>query len=190
MTRFDAPAYVQTWADTGRYPTIHTAMAEVVTTHTAPGEHVLDLGCSTGLLGRQMADRGRVVTALDADERAMMIGREAGVFDGIRYFNTRLTPKTMPDVLNWIADHHPTTVMARRIFPELHDALGTAGLDEFVERLASLGVQQIVLEGRMPSNRMTHPLCTADREVEALSGHWSPLDSGHGYAHVRVLHPA
>lgn len=191
MTRFDAPLHVERWQNTGQYPTIHNAMAEVVTAHTAPGEHVLDLGCSTGLLGRQMADRGRVVSSLDADHRAIMLGVDAGVFEGMRYFNTRVTPQTVREVIWWIADQHPTTVMARRVFPELHDALGTLGLEDFAAALKRLGVQQIILEGRMPSNRMTHPLCTADREVEALAAAgWKHLDTGHGYAHVRVLHPA
>lgn len=190
MSRFDAPEYVQAWeADHTRYPAIHNAMADATTRVTAPGERVLDLGCSTGLLGRQMADRGRVVAALDADARAITIGVGAGVFEGIPVLRARLAPNSVNEVLGWIKTHRPSTVMARRIFPELSDALGLDGLGRFAAALAQQGVSQIILEGRMPSNRMTHPLCTADLEVAALSGSWQALDVGLPYAHVRVLHP-
>lgn len=189
MTRFDAPEHVVRWQkDQHTYPAIHNAMADATTRLTAAGEHVLDLGCSTGLLGRQMADRGRIVSAMDADGRAMGLGLAAGVFDGIPTMLTRIGPKTMGEALDWIARQGPSAVMARRIFPELHDALGPEGLATFALGLAKVGVSLIILEGRMPSNRMTHPLCTADLEVQALSGAWEPLDAGLGYAHVRVLH--
>jgi predicted TPR repeat methyltransferase len=190
MSRFDAPEYVTRWmADRYTYPAIHNAMADATTRLTAPGERVLDLGCSTGLLGRQMADRGRIVSAMDADGRAMGVGLAAGVFEGIPTMLTRIGPKTVGEAVDWIREQAPGTVMARRIFPELSDALGLDGLAAFASELRRVGVSQIILEGRMPSTRMTHPLCTADLEVKALSGSWRALDAGLPWAHVRVLHP-
>jgi hypothetical protein len=62
-----------------------------------------------------------------------------------------------------------TTVVARRCFPELWDALGAPEWPILVAGLAEAGVRRVVLEGRKVSHRTVHPLGCATQEVAALA---------------------
>ena len=43
----------------------------------SPGSHVLDLGCGTGLMARELCDQGFSVTGVDASEKLLAIARKA-----------------------------------------------------------------------------------------------------------------
>lgn len=187
MTRFDDPAYVDAWAKRGQFPHIHNGIVSLVRTEVEPaGETVLDLCSSTGLLARQLVDVGHYrVVALEQPGPAFDRGRQAGTYDGIPVLAMRLEPDTVDEFLTWLKVERVTTVVARRCFPELHDALGDA-FRTFAASLADAGVQRIVLEGRIASTRTTHRLGTAAREVAALAPHWK----GRAHGPFAVLIPA
>jgi hypothetical protein len=173
VTRFDDPAYVDAWAQRRRFPLIHHGIVSTVRTEVDPdGETVLDLCSSTGLLGRQLVDVGHYrVVALEQPGPALDRGRQAGVYDGIPVLAMRLEPDTVDEFLTWLGVEQVTTVVARRCFPELHDAFGDE-FGAFAAGLAQSGVRRIVLEGRIASSRSVHALGTVTCEVDALAPHW------------------
>ncbi|WP_372672559.1 hypothetical protein [Amycolatopsis kentuckyensis] len=172
--RFDDPSYVDAWGRAGVFPRIHQGIVQHVLTETEPVDgHVLDLGACTGLLGRQLADNGFTVFAVQEPGPAHDLGRGRGVFDPIPVLDLRVTPDTIGTLVAWIEQVDVRTVIARRVFPELWDALGgKAGFDQLAEGLADAGVERIFLEGRAVSSRTTHPLGDAAREVAALAPTW------------------
>lgn len=185
--RFDAPEHVGLWQKTGRFPAIHDAIANHVRTVVSPGDGpVLDLCSSSGLLGRRLLDLGYTVTAVQESNAALSLGLSAGVYRGVPLLEARITLGSLPLFLHWVGEQEVDTIVARRAFPELWDGVGGAGgFAQLAEGLAECGVERIVLEGRAPTRKATHPLASADAEVEALSRHgWSLSDT---VGHIREL---
>jgi hypothetical protein len=171
--RFDAPEYVDAWQASGVFPTIHDRIVNVARSEIGPCDGtVLDLCSSTGLIGRRLADVGYQVMACQEPGPALQLGRERGVYAGIPVLEVRITPGTLGRLLAWCEDHQVRTVVARRCFPELWDALGADDFPVLVRELAEAGVERIVLEGRVASGRSVHPLATAAAEVAAFASHW------------------
>lgn len=176
--RFDAPEYVDAWQASGVFPTIHDRIVSVTRSEIGPREGtVLDLCSSTGLIGRRLAEAGYRVVACQEPGPALQLGRERGVYDGIPVLDVRITPGTLGRLLAWCEDHQVRTVIARRCFPELWDALGPDDFPVLVRELTEAGVERIVLEGRVASGRSVHPLASAAAEVAAFAGHWSSAGS-------------
>ncbi|MFD1145957.1 hypothetical protein [Saccharothrix hoggarensis] len=171
--RFDAVSYVTAWSTGRRFPAIHNGIMSVVRAEIEPEDGVvLDLCSSTGLLSRQLADVGHYpVVAVEQPGPALQLGMNAGVYDELPVLPLRIARDTLGGLLAWVEERKVTTVVARRCFPELHDALG----EEFATMAAGLvdaGVRRVVLEGRIFSARTTHSLGTASREVAALAPRW------------------
>ncbi|KWW97369.1 hypothetical protein LI90_4341 (plasmid) [Carbonactinospora thermoautotrophica] len=175
MTRFDAPEYVHAWKTRGAYPRIHDNITTVVREELDPTDPgvLLDLGSSTGLLARRLTDAGYLVCAVQEPGRALDHGRKAGVYDGVPVLELRITPVTLPRLLDWVREQHVYAVVARRVFPELYDALGPNSFRDLAVGLRDAGARWIILEGRAPTTRATHPLNCAAREVDALAPAWT-----------------
>lgn len=174
--RFDATEYVDTWKATGRFPAIHDRITALVREEVSPSEGtVLDLCASTGLLGRRLADCGYTVTAVQEPGPATMTGVAAGVYDPVDLLALRIAPDTVGEFLRHVEDHEVRTIVARRCFPELWEALSDVEFGVMARGLVDAGVRRIVLEGRVASHRSTHPLATAAHEVTALAPAWRPV---------------
>lgn len=184
--RFDAPEHVRTWQKFSRYPDIHHDIVGWTRITVAPSDGtVLDLCSSSGLLGRQLADCGYIVTAVQEPNAAVQLGLDAGVYRGIPLLHARIDGEALPAFLHWVGEQQVETVVARRAFPELWDALGADGFAELARGLVAAGVETIVLEGRAPTRKAVHPLASADAEVDALTPHgWRTSEGGKV---VRVL---
>lgn len=69
-------------SDTERYARTRPPYPDHMVEHIlglAPGREILDVGCGTGVLGRQMLDRGATVTGLDPDPRMAAYATEHGL---------------------------------------------------------------------------------------------------------------
>jgi hypothetical protein len=159
VTRFDCPEYVRAWQDTGKFPPIHDgifALLKAKIPVAEDGTTVLDLGSSTGLLSRRMADAGYTVYAIEGSVATSNVGREAGIYDGIEIMRSRLKTEDLRDL---------------RVFPELDD-YGVA--PQFLARVfAEAGVKHILVEGRLQRPYATHRLKSLSDEITALGDLWT-----------------
>ena len=167
MTRFNSPEYVKAWQATGAWPGIHRDMCEAIL-ETPPAETtVLDLCCSTGLLGRWVMDHFDVpVLGMDSDERALDLGMTAGVFTA-NYAPIRqvISLNALPVIREFLEAFGVEYVLARRCLMELGSALP---LEYLSHTLAEAGVLTIIMEGHVASNRSVNPLVTADAQCAGL----------------------
>lgn len=175
MPVFDAQRLVDAWQSRGEWPAIHTPVVTMVREVCDPGESLCDLGSSTGLLGRRLAGLGYRVCAVEQPGSALSRGILAGVYDGVPYLGARIQPDTLQVLAGHLQQHGVTTVIARRVFPELWDALGPDEWPRLPAMLLEVGVRRIIVEGRVPSGRTTHPLGIPARERRALTG-WTAHD--------------
>lgn len=171
MTRFDCPEYVEAWKSTGAFPSIHDAIFAQLCAKVDPSVGaVLDLGSSTGLLSRRMADAGYTVYAIEGSVATSNAGREAGIYDGIDVLRSRMRPSDLARLGEWLAKRDIAVVMARRVFPELDDyGCHPASLSRV---FCEAEVEHIFVEGRLPRPNATHRLRTLDQEIEALGPNW------------------
>jgi trans-aconitate methyltransferase len=103
----------QRWspADYQRHAAFVPALGASILARLAPqpGEHILDLGCGDGVLTRQIADAGAVVTGIDASpemvKAATARGLDARVLDARRLpFDAEFDAVFSNAVLHWIPD--------------------------------------------------------------------------------------
>lgn len=181
--RFDAPEYLTEWRATGRYPAIHDAIFNAVAATLEPGTPVLDLGACTGLLTARLQQAGYQVTAAEGNAESYRAGREAGTWGEAPVWTQYVTPATLDGFASLLQERGIQAIVARRVFPEVHD--GMAGdFPAFAAVLADSAVHTIILEGRKPSRRTTHPLGAAVLETRALGPGWRVCESA---GDVRVL---
>jgi len=185
--RFDAPEHVHLWQKTGQYPLIHDPIVDYVRGAVSPNDGpILDLCSSTGLLGARLYELGYTVCAVQEPNGALQFGYKAGVYRGVPLLEARIDADSLPAFLHYVSEQDVETVVARRAFPELWDALGgRTGFGLLAAGLQAAGVERIVLEGRAPTRKATHPLATAAAEAAALVGHGWRLAGTAG--HVREL---
>ena len=180
MTRFDCPEYVEQWKATGAFPAIHDGIFALLT-NTVPDVDgtVLDLGSSTGLLSRRMADAGYTVIPMEGSRATVNVGTEAGVYAGMEVFRHRLKPGDLRSFTEWLINRQVAVVMARRVFPELDDY---GCHPKFLSRcFAEAGVAHLFVEGRLPRPNAIHRLRTLDEEIDALGPLWevASMDGPH-----------
>jgi hypothetical protein len=149
---------------------------------------LLDLGACTGLLMK----RARLLGF------APVIGLEPKLTDNAVFsqhladsqsemFNMYVRPLE-PTVLTFIASmmhaKGVTTVVARRVLPEILGGTHPSGdinkvaqvaADALGRMLINGGATRLIIEGRVPSPRAKHDLSTVDKEIEVLSANWDVL---------------
>jgi SAM-dependent methyltransferase len=166
--RFDSPAHLQVWRDSGQYPAIHKAIAEMAIS-CVRGSRLVDLGCSYGLLGARIVAQAGLESGIgvDADGEVLAAARSAGV--PLTFHEIKVTASTLPQLLAVVASAGCDVVVARRVLPELfgHDLPGGR---IFATMLAGAGVKEVVLEGRVQAPGAVNALSSIDREVELLAG--------------------
>ena len=169
-TRFNSPEYLSAWRTKGIWPSIHDAMADFAAANMR-AKFLLDLGCSYGLLGARIGveNGGLACAGVEADEKVIQAAQEAGV--PLRFYTLKLTRATLPAFAKILVETRARAIVARRILPELwgEDREGGA---EFVDLIADLGVREILVEGRIVSERATNPLRSIDDEVALLSSRY------------------
>lgn len=175
MTRFDCPQYLDAWKATGAFPSIHHGIFGMIIGAITPEDGaVLDLGSSTGLMSRRLADAGFTVHAIEDSRASIAAGREAGTYEGIDVTRERIYPDTLDQFTLWLRIYEIQVVVARRVFPELDDY----GISPAMMSAAFLqaGVQHLFVEGRVPRHNVKHRLHCMHREVEELGEGWAVAD--------------
>lgn len=174
--RFDDPAYVADWLNRDRYPRIHDHVTASVLGNVPSGSTILDLGSCTGLLSRRLSGHGYRMVAVERPGPALDLGVQTGVYDPIDVVPLRVKAGTLPDLAALVEDRQVEWIVARRVFPELWDALGgeQSRFDALAAALKGSHVKGMSVEGRVWSPRVTHPLGHLTAEVSALALHWVP----------------
>jgi hypothetical protein len=171
MSRFDCPEYVEAWQASGSFPAIHDGIFSLLSNILPDLDgSVLDLGSSTGLLSRRMADAGYTVYAIEGSVATSNVGRNAGIYSGIEVLRARLKPRDMGSFAEWLSKRDIKVVMARRVFPELDDYGCHPSF--LAQVFAEAGVEHIFVEGRLPRPNATHRLQTLHDEIAALGPLW------------------
>lgn len=175
-TRFNSAAYLDAWKSGGSFPAIHTGLFNLVITEVTPDVGaVLDLGSSTGLMSRRLADAGYTVLAVEGSRAALAAGREAGTYEGILASHWRLLACSLTEFSAWVELQQIKIVVARRVFPELDDyGVRPAMLSEL---FIGAGVEHLFVEGRAPRSAATHRLPTLEYEIEALGDDWTVVSN-------------
>lgn len=165
MNVYADPKHIATWRRTGRFPEIHADIAAFVAENRR-GRRALDLCCSIGILGAQLARHFDFVLGVDEDAGALEEGRTAGIAHDL--VELRVGPATLPEFEALLRQHEVDTVVARRCLPEM---LG-ADLDfarDFAEALAAGGVRDLFIEGRKSGKNATHALSNVEAEIAAVA---------------------
>jgi hypothetical protein len=182
MSRFDSPEHVEAWQATGIYPRGHDDIAHMAMVHLRE-RRIMDLCCSTGLLGHRLLTSLKLdlVLSVDSSNAALSTGAAAGLIrDG---HQLRVDRDSMPSLIGLIARERITAIIARRCIPELFGDDLALGHD-FADLAAQVGVKQIFLEGRMVSANAMNRLASIDDEVELFDAHYK---DAFRYRNVAVL---
>lgn len=182
-TRYNSHAYVQAWQQDRAYPKIHVPITEAAVQYLRPEDGpLLDLGCSTGLLGRHLADLGYDVYWADRDDEAIGRGVQFGIIDPDRLRLGVLNPESWDGFVDWVRDRGIRTLVARRVLCVLSQRVPVPMMrDGFVRA----GFQRILLEGQRRDVRSTHPFGSADLQVAGMEPDF--VMRGHHHIDVRFL---
>jgi hypothetical protein len=167
MSRFDDEKYLQNFHEAGIYPAIHDRLFDFIEDHSSGGI-LADLGCCYGLLAHRLVHAGSFSGAVCVDPNKAYI-KSAVKSPALKYVNGAINKVTLDEVIELFSVSNVRTVIARRVIPEISDGEGVGFIAEFAARLASIGVNDIFIEGRIVSSKSKHPLFSMQREIEALN---------------------
>lgn len=163
MVRFSSEDHLVRWRETGSFPAIHDDIRAMVSAR-APAKPLLDLCCSTGLLGESLAAEGFTVFGVDCNGKTIRLGVSSGVKMPMTAMTLRVDNWGM--LAEFIALRGIVTIVARRCIPELFThAREQLHAERFVSMVALAGIEHVFLEGRIRTPRAVHPLRSVDREV-------------------------
>jgi hypothetical protein len=167
--RFNSPAHLDLWQETGQFPAIHANIVAMAKSKLA-NHRGLDLCCSHGLLGTQLVEIGFDMLGIDDDNTAVTKARYANIPMPIHKFKVT---KTNFDRFKSVAAMHKTEfIVARRCLPELFGEDLEFGR-YFFKTMRELWVHEIILEGRVKTPNATNQLSSIEREIELLSPYYS-----------------
>lgn len=176
--RFNDTSYLEAWQRLCHYPAIHSAIVDAARRHFVRTDSTLDLCCSTGLLGQQLLGFGfERVTGVDADEKAIANGRAHGI--SLPMTHMTINVEHPGNLLAHLTTHGVTQIVARRCIPELYSTCPKDGVwTNFVTLLQKVGVQRILLQGRVFSARATHPLACVESEAMLFAQSYRIVSAG------------
>ncbi|MEM7139940.1 MAG: methyltransferase domain-containing protein [Actinomycetota bacterium] len=189
ITDDETKQFYADWAETydeelvdGRAYAMPMRCAEALTRHLDPGDNpVIDLGCGTGLLGRQLAARGhRTLDGVDYSPEMLGRAEATGVYR--RLWSADLNERQEPD------DGAYAAVAAMGVFSFGHVYAGA--LDEMTRILAPggplvIGVNEVfVEEGSLTAKIETLEGAGAVEVVEAEYGDHMPESGVRGWVYV------
>ena len=167
--RYDSIDHLQRYRDHRAYPAIHDPLFRLIF-DTSTSSRYLDLCCGTGLLGQRLMDQAGSAFVLGVEASTnFQLARSHGVSIAVAQFVVgRETLAVLADV---ISRNEITALIARRCLPEILG--GHPSLDvPLVEVLASSGIIEVFVQGRVVSNRSTNRLASVDAEIGVLSSRY------------------
>jgi hypothetical protein len=173
--RYNSHEYVNDYLTYGTFPKIHDDIVTLAKTISNANElNAIDLGACTGLLTIRMGNIFKSVIGIESSEeytKRSVQGANISVF--------KITPESLHGFGAVISGYD--IIIARRVFPELHDAKVVYLLPEIFK---NTGVKYILLEGRKQVKRPTNPLWNADLEAQVFSDYYIAIEC---YKEVRLL---
>lgn len=166
--RFNSPDYLTAWVQTGKFPEIHDDIFDAVVNYSSGGV-MLDLCCSTGLLTKRLQKFGAHVIGVDADSVAITAGLS---FNIENLQQLKVTRETVSNLVNIVLNQRVRVLIARRCFPELFGEDLEFGR-EFAGLMASNGIEEIFIEGRVKTRNAINALATLDSEVSLFANHYT-----------------
>lgn len=166
--RFNDSAYVNAYIELGVFPSIHKSIISTAIEHVK-GKRGIDLCCSHGLLGQQMMLHGFFMMGVDGDKTAVKLAKEHKIAMPITL--TPITRKTLQRVSKKFLDFHADFIVARRCLPELFGN-DLAFADIFFTQMKSIGIKELVIQGRVKTAKAVNPLSSIDAEIALVSPHY------------------
>lgn len=161
--RFNDDTYLQEWQAEKKYPAIHDTIYKAYLEHCGGGTHrVLDLCCSTGLLGQHILDNGGSAIGVDCDPKAREVAKRYGI--SLPIYPLKIVQATLPLLSKVLKENPCQVVLARRCFPEISNGDWAWG-QQFVRFLHEHGVDKIVIQGRLDKKTNTDMLGEVGKEV-------------------------
>lgn len=165
--RFNAPEYLEDWKN-GKYPSIHKIMFNAVKLY-GQGNRVLDLCCSTGLLGTQIKERlNKTVMGVESSPTSVDLAKQYRIPIPIQQM--KISRDTLEPFITFCNLYNIDTIIARRCIPELFGEDYHFGLD-FVAAVRAMGVKEIFLEGRVKTATATNIFNSIDHEIDLFTAY-------------------
>ena len=180
--RFNAPEYIADYSKTGIFPAIHKNIVDMALNHVQ-GRSGLDLCCSHGLLGQQLANRGGYSMAgVDGDKRAVEL---ANLYIDMPVYHIKVDRNSMDKIHNTLYVRDITFIVARRCLPELFGDDLEWGI-EFFAAMREYGIRELVLEGRVATKNAVNPLHSLNAEIDLVSDSYTVYQQTGNVAYLRA----
>lgn len=180
--RFNAPEYLEAWKANGLYPRIHKNIFNLITEHGQGGK-MLDLCCSTGLLGLQVNDTGKYDTiGLDSDKTAIAFAKHLG--NPMPIYEMKIDRTNLDAFMDIIKLEGITAIAARRCIPELFGDDLPCGIT-WITGIAEFGVEEIFLEGRVKTKNAVNHFDSIEKEINFFSLDYDLVTQNGNVAYLR-----
>lgn len=164
--RFSSNEYVNAYIESGILPAIHEDIGVLLDNFLKEDEVVIDLGSCTGLLSLRAIKAGaKLVFGIEPNLHYIS---EAVVNEKIKYENFPVIEENFEKLFDIITKNNVTSIIARRVFPEIGEAGSVGTVYELAKLFYNNGINHIYLEGRVfVKNAKNHFSCV-EREIEAF----------------------
>jgi|TARA_R110000824_G_scaffold6506_5_gene30068 SAM-dependent methyltransferase len=181
--RFNSIERLEEWCVNGNYPSIHDRIFKMVEDNIRGG-NVLDICCSTGLLGQRIQDElKKTVVGVDADRKSLQNARSYGV--DVNLVEMKIDATNFSPLISVLIKNDIEVIVARRCLSEIffnHIDQGAV----FAERLLKeTNVREIFIQGRREQPNATHPIPSCSAEVALLGDLWVVEYGGFEMAYLR-----
>ena len=174
MGRFDDDKLLKAFFESGQYPKIHDNICVLVKRTSTGLKRVADIGACHGLLSHRLLTEcdKEFVLAVEGNKKYLV---NATKHSDLCYYNKYVLPSNLDELRSTLKEHRINLVVARRVLPEICDAGGVNLVSEFASMLHEVGVEQIILEGRVNVPNPKNRLHTVEHEAIAISDYYAPV---------------
>lgn len=180
MGRFDDDKLLKVFSESGQYPKIHDNICVLVKRTSSGLKRVADIGACHGLLSHRLLTEcdKEFVLAVEGNKKYLV---NATKHSDLCYYNKYVLPSNLDELRRILHEHRINLVVARRVLPEICDAgeiCGAGGVklvSEFAHMLHDVGVEQVILEGRVNVPNPKNRLPTVEHEAIAISDYYAPI---------------
>ena len=163
--RYSSSEYVYDYKAKGIFPRIHNDIFNMVK-ENVKGKRAIDLGSCTGLISIRLVEQAgfEFVAGLEGNISYL---EKAIPNDKVTYFNFYVTKENMDKLKEVIVKNGITVVVGRRVIPEIGER-DISVVYDLVKLLYEVGVEEIVLEGRVVVKKPTNKLYSIEKEIECF----------------------
>lgn len=176
--RFNDTSYLEQWKKDRTYPSIHSNIFNLISS-TVESTSIVDICCSTGLLGQHVSDLGLDVFGVEYSETSIANAKKYGIEMPI--YQMHIDRSSINDLCKLISENGATGLLARRCLSELFVARDGESIDFdwaniFSQKIIKAGIKEVWIEGRADQGRSTHPIPDTETEIKCLEGFFKVVD--------------